>query len=181
MEHSTTIRPATPADAPGIARVHVQAWRETYRGILPDDFLEAMSVERRENYWRRVLAPPATRTQVYVADADDGGVVGFVAGGPERNDIAGYDGEIYAIYLLKAYHGRGMGRQLFDRAMAGLAAAGYAAVGLWVLENNPTRGFYEHLGGQPAGRQYTKIGDSDYPEVAYGWRDLANYSASSGV
>ena len=37
---SIVIRPAQTADAPGIARVHVEAWRSTYRGIVSDAFLD---------------------------------------------------------------------------------------------------------------------------------------------
>ena len=43
-----TVRPAIPEDAPAIARVHVASWRETYAGIVPDEFLASLKVERRE-------------------------------------------------------------------------------------------------------------------------------------
>jgi hypothetical protein len=48
------LRPATPADAAAVAYVHVQAWRETYRGIMPDAVLEGPSVEERARAWRAV-------------------------------------------------------------------------------------------------------------------------------
>jgi len=42
------IRPATPEDARAIAEVHVASWRYAYRGLLPDDVLDRLSVEERE-------------------------------------------------------------------------------------------------------------------------------------
>ena len=53
------IRPATSGDAPGIARVQVLTWQQTYRGILPDPFLDGLDVERSAESWRaRAYAPP---------------------------------------------------------------------------------------------------------------------------
>jgi hypothetical protein len=50
------IRPATLADAAAIAKVHVEAWRETYRGLVPDSVLAGLSVERGVRAWTDMLA-----------------------------------------------------------------------------------------------------------------------------
>ncbi len=95
------IREAVPADAPAIARVHVDVWRTTYRGIVPDDYLRTLSYKDREALWTRVLA--ATDSQVvFVAADEQGTIIGFANGGPERSRDPVYTGEIYAIYLLDA-------------------------------------------------------------------------------
>jgi hypothetical protein len=52
-----TIRPARPGDETAIARVHVDSWRTTYRGIMPDDVLAGQSVERRERQWTQSRVP----------------------------------------------------------------------------------------------------------------------------
>lgn len=49
------IRPARMADADAIARVHVDSWRTTYPGIVPDDYLATMSYEQRSGVWQRIL------------------------------------------------------------------------------------------------------------------------------
>lgn len=41
------IRKATPSDAEGIARVHVESWKSTYINIVPEDFLKNLSYEKR--------------------------------------------------------------------------------------------------------------------------------------
>ena len=49
------IRDATPADIPAIARIHVDSWRTTYRGLMPDDLLAGLSYERRERQWAQAI------------------------------------------------------------------------------------------------------------------------------
>ena len=49
------IRPATAGDAAALARVHVDSWRTTYRGIVPDEALAHLSYERREQLWANQL------------------------------------------------------------------------------------------------------------------------------
>lgn len=99
------IREARCDDAAGIARIHVESWRTTYRGIVPDDVLERLSEERRVAYWSDVLCREPRSDVVYVAEDERGAIAGFAAGGPERDGTHGYDGELYAIYLLEAASG----------------------------------------------------------------------------
>ena len=73
------IRPALLADAAAIAEVHVQAWRETYRGLMPDAVLAGLSVEKRVRAWSEMLAAgPQAPTILVVEDA--GRIVGFEIG-----------------------------------------------------------------------------------------------------
>ncbi len=170
------IRPAVAADAPAIAQVHVTTWRETYAGLLPDDLLAGLSVERREAQWAAQIAvadAPGNTSRVLVATAPGRGVVGFASCGPEREPEHGFDAELYTIYLLAEFHGRGIGRELFVRTCEQAVAVGFRSLRLWVLEGNPTAGFYAHLGGEPVGRKGLVLGDGSYFETAFGWRDLS--------
>ena len=166
------IRTAQPEDAPGIARVHVDSWRTTYRGIVADDVLERLSEERRSAFWRRALGDPENCGVHFVAvDAVDG-VVGFASGGPERDGITGYSSELFAIYLLSTYQRRGIGIQLVARVATGLAAAGHSTMLVWVLADNPSRHFYAALGGRAVANKPIDIGPDTFEEVAYGWQNL---------
>ena len=73
----TTVREATPADAPGIARVHVDAWRTTYRGLVPDSYLAGLSYADRQTMWERILTTPDRKSFIYVAEAAGGETVRF--------------------------------------------------------------------------------------------------------
>jgi ribosomal protein S18 acetylase RimI-like enzyme len=168
------IRPATPADAIDIAYVHVDTWQNAYRGMIPDGYLDNLSLARRGNYWREVLSNPANPSLINVAEDDTGKVVGFVAGGPPQSEQPGYEGELYAIYVLKEQQGKGIGRQLVQALARELRERGMRSMLLWVLKDNePSRQFYEALGGQLAGEQELEIGGATLTEVAYGWPDIA--------
>jgi len=168
------VRPAIHTDAPGIARVHVDTWRAAYRGIVPDDYLDSLYYDRRAAFWEREISAPFTPTFVYVAeDEDTGRIVGFVGGGPPQSDQPGYDGELYAIYVLQEAQGKGIGRKLVQACAQTLKERGITSMLLWVLkDNSPSRAFYESLGGQLLKEQQFELGGATLTEVGYGWPDL---------
>lgn len=167
------IRDALPDDADQVARILVDTWRHAYRHIFPVEFLAGLSYGQRGQRWRERLAESGPRLFTLVAEADDGTLIGLVSGGIERDGMPGYDGEIYAIYVLPAHHRCGIGRQLLAAAARHLADDGYRAVLLWVLEENVrARAFYEALGGRPVGQKSVVIGETPVVEVAYGWEDV---------
>jgi GNAT superfamily N-acetyltransferase len=144
---AVTIRAATPEDAHSVAQVHVDSWRHAYRGLLPDDYLDALSVEDREAMWLGAFSDPAARTGAFVAEAE-GRVVGFASFGPTRDeDARNGTGEIPAIYVAPSVLGTGVGRGLLAAAIDGLREAGFGRATLWVLEaNERARRFYEKAG-----------------------------------
>ncbi len=165
------IRLATAIDARAIAEVHVASWRTTYAGLLPDEVLANLSVERRETYWRGELTLPDSPHFVYVAESGSGQIVGFASGGPERDGRPPYTGELYAIYLLAEHQGKGIGRALTRAVAEHLRSPGMTAMLVWVLKGNPAARFYEALGGQYVAEKPLTIGGTDYIEIAYGWPD----------
>ena len=153
------VRLATPEDAPGIARVHVASWRAAYRGIVPDPILDALSVERRTMYWHDTTTNPGeVPTWVAVVGAE---LVGFASGGPHRDDdLPPGAGELWSIYVQPASWGVGVGRALFERAVADLGARGFGPLALWVLTANERgRRFYERHGWRGDGA--TRVLDFD--------------------
>jgi hypothetical protein len=46
---------------------------------------------------------------------------------------------------------------------------------VWVLALNPSRKFYEALGGQSIGEQEIERGGRPLVEIAYGWSDLSKF------
>lgn len=176
------IRAAVPEDAAAIAHVHVASWRSTYRGLLPGDFLANLSEERRADQWRQ-QAETARQDQrrgvLLVAEEESGKVAGFAAAGPEREADAGFDGELYAIYLLEEHQGKGIGRRLVELVVDHFRRQGYGSMRVWVLEGNPAQAFYERLGGKRVGTKAIEIGGQSYNEVAYGWERLDVFPQST--
>ena len=176
------IRKAAPADAGGIARVHVDTWRTSYAGIVPDEHLAGLSYSDREAVWGQILSRDKPAQHNFVAETEGGEVVGFAGGGPEREGDEVYLGELYAVYLLEAYQRQGVGRRLARAVANGLLSAGFESMLLWVLEDNRrARRFYESLGGVVVGRKSIEIGGAALVEVSYGWRDIAGLAAGHSV
>ena len=164
------IRVALPNDAAEIARVHVESWRSSYRGLLADEFLDSLSEAGYADRWRRVIGDGASR--VFVVEEPDG-VVGFASGGRERAGESGYEGELYAIYIVAGSQRKGHGRELVHTMAAALREKGLRDMIVWVLRDNvPAREFYERLGGTYVRAQPITIGPTTLEEVSYGWRSL---------
>lgn len=162
------IRPATPDDAPGIAHVHTQSWRETYRGLMPDDFLDRMTSDtakaRREENWMQTLTRQLE--EVYVAE-QGGKIVAFASTGPAR-DHPGYDTELMTLYSLKEAQGQGVGKKLLQLAAQEAHAKGAKNMALWVLDVNPTRHWYARQGASEAGEKT----EGELREIRMVWDDL---------
>jgi len=173
-----TIRAATPADASAIGRVHVESWRETYRGVPPDRLLHSVSalVRAAISQGAPEREPPML---LLVAEGAAGELVGFSAGGPCRATSLPHDAEVYAICVLRAAQQRGCGRRLMAALAAGLQARGFSSTSLWVLrENTNARAFYERLGGQIVGERTEVDGEASFDEIAYGWARLESLYAA---
>ena len=167
---ATPIRLATPADAAAIARVQVEGWQSTYRGIVADEVLDGMTVETRTPAWLENLQ--ASQAMTFVAESPADGVVAFANCGPERTGRTDFDGELYALYVLSAWRRQGLGKQLFGQCADTLRASSKSKLLVWVLSANPYRPFYESLGGRLVDEQPIAIGSQTLLEVAYAWDDL---------
>ena len=170
-ETGIKIREATPDDAAGIARVHVESSRTTYGGLLPEEAFAAMTFERRLSNWSKTLGGEEGGEFVFVAE-DEGQIVGFASGGPEREGDADFDGELYTVYLLPEQQRRGTGRRLSRAVAERLARLGFRSMMLWVLEENPACRFYEALGGARVREEEIERGGRSLKKVAYGWADI---------
>jgi len=147
MASEATIREARPEDARSIALVHVRTWQIAYRGQVPDEFLDSLSVDRREEAWKAWFAGEEIRpNEVFVAELD-GAVVGFANVGNCRDeDVDDETGELRAIYLLPDYWDTRTGAALMDAATDALRGRFKRAM-LWVLDSNDrARRFYDRGG-----------------------------------
>lgn len=150
------VRRATLDDALAIAGIHVSAWRTAYRGLIPDQVLDSLSVASRETRWRRILGTPQSTSRVWVA-ADGDFVVGFASTAPTVDeDATPGTAELYTLYLDPSWVGQGVGKLLLAHAVGDLGARGFALVTLWVLaENRKAREFFERTAWAPDGQTQT--------------------------
>lgn len=166
------IRRAVPADVPGIAAVHYAGWNENYRGLMPDEAIDARSVERRTQMWNEWIHHPA---RVTLAASEDDGIVGFASALVLDPPHQGFDGFLQMLFVYSRVKGRGIGRSLLNAIARELRERGCTNMALRTLRLNPARGFYERMGARLLSGFTYDAGDFD--DVAYGFDDLRSLLA----
>jgi len=143
MSAEIVVRTAIDADVADIARLHVETWRETYRGLMADEILDDPDfVGRRELFWRAALTDPRFPTnRVAVAHRDDS-LVGIAIAGPATEAGTDCGWQLYVLYTSASIHGLGAGGALLD-----LVLEPRRATVLWVADPNPrAQAFYRKSG-----------------------------------
>ncbi len=156
-----------------MAHVNVQAWNETYRGLISDHILDDPGfTSARERQWNTVLTDPRFITHRVAVAEDNGIIVGIAMSGPGAQ--ASDPLHLYVLYVLKQWHGSGAGTNLLEAVLAPWEAAT-----LWVARPNPrAQAFYRKHGFRPDGIE--KIED-DLPVVHMIRSDVADSRAAGGV
>jgi len=163
------IRMARPADAGAIAEIYVDSWRETYAGLLPSSSLTRMSKPDQTRHWQRHLDQANLRNPVFVASDASSNLFGFASAGPTRDQSLRFDAEIYTLYVAPGFTGQGIGTALMSSVFHLFSRSTSKGIIIWALADNPSRFFYEAMGGRiVAGRMHPVWGES-YREIAYGW------------
>lgn len=131
-----------------MAGVHVESWRQTYRGLMRDAVLDAPDLlPTRRRFWQSVLIDERYASFRAAVAETDGDVVGIALAGPATEPDVTWDAQLYVLYLLEAFYGSGAGRRLME---AVLPIGGSA--GLWVADPNPrAQAFYARQGFAPDG------------------------------
>ncbi|MDQ6833217.1 MAG: GNAT family N-acetyltransferase [Chloroflexota bacterium] len=168
------LREAMRVDAAAIARLHLANWRTAYRGIVPNDLLDAITVESRRQHWETVLTEPDGAEFAFVAEDADGRLLGIASGGPEIGGDPQYHGELYVLHVGSDAQGHGVGRALMRAVAERLAEDGITTLLVWMLrENHAARRFYAALGGQFIREQPALFEGVMLMDVGYGWLDTA--------
>lgn len=170
---------ATLEDARDLAEIHVTSWKEAYKGLVDQDFLDDLIINKYEERWRGWISEGVTNTLLLKTE-ENGNPAGFVTSGPLRTAPPGtssvrpqYTAEIYALYVLPDDFGKGLGKALMQEAAEALLQEKHKGLCLWVLEKNKRAlDFYLHLGGQAVGKKVVEIGRSKVKEKCIAWRDM---------
>ena len=172
------LRPASTDDAALIASIHATSWRETYRNLLPDAFLDNDVVTERAAHWQaRLNAPGANRRLVVIAERA-GEAIGFAC--VERQVDSPWGVLLDNLHTLPGHQGIGVGKLLMRAAFDWARAHGEAQLYLYVLEGNAQAiAFYERQGWQPAGAEPDHMGGVDITALRYVYRlDTRNEGTS---
>lgn len=164
-------RKAKIEDVPQIAAVHVESWRKSFAGIVPQIFLDKMSIEKRENAFRRMFSDETYK--IFVAENAAGKIVGFADFGKSRDKNLQHEAELYAIYLLPEIQRKGIGANLFRLCQKEMKDEGFGSMFLVALEVSPYKSFYEKTGGRVVGKGTHDLAEVEFETVIYGWENLS--------
>ncbi len=164
------IRKATKQDAPGIAKVHVDSGRTTYKDILPNEVLSSLSYEKRTFLWKTNLDDKTN--YIVVSETDEGLITGFGTASKRPTNTVANAGDLTSIYLLDEYHGQGIGKLLLKELFLHFRKRNDAKVFVEVLEDNKTRFFYEYYGAQLIQTKQLKFGENTVNELIYEWENI---------
>jgi ribosomal protein S18 acetylase RimI-like enzyme len=183
------IRPVTldDCDALGLVTVTVTAFLSAYVGRIPGAAFDwSWTQQFSANDWRRQLQSNGPNRFMAAVIGQD--VVGFIEYGPE-GAIPGFGADIGSLYVLPTHQGKGIGKALMLHAASNLEEKGVRSLALGCILENPSHGFYEHLGGVEVAKRPGKADNHETVEIIYGWRDIldlirrasANRTYSPGV
>lgn len=163
------IRAASLSDVDAIASLHLASWRAAYRGIVPDEFLAAITLESRVIRWRKALSSPEAPPTETILAVDGDTIQGVCSFGPRRRPESTDIGEVYALHVEPTSRRRGIGRRLLDDSLRRLAIRGFSGAVLWVLRDNAeARRFYEAQGWSVTGEEMVEERDGHaIPETRY--------------
>ena len=140
------IKKSTKDDMLDLATLVATVWNETYKGLVPDDYLDNMfkNVEERANRYREnnKVSKDIFEYLLYI----EGELSGFMRFG--KSETEPDMGEIYALYVLSKYQKKGFGKILVNFAIKELKKMGYNKMVIACLVGNPTNEFYKHIGGK---------------------------------
>ena len=149
------LREARRGDELAVAAVHIRSWQEAYRGLMADDFLDALDPrDRATRYTFEANGPTAPTTVLAVEVGEDGAeaILGFTTICPSRDADAPGIGEVVSLYVDPGRYRGGIGRLLMAEARRLLREAGFTEALLWVLQGNDrAASFYEGEGWLPDG------------------------------
>ena len=186
-----TIRKAEFDDAPGIGRIQLENWRVAYGEYLPEEYLDGMSDVRHAAMWSEVLSQLERIGATFVAEDEQAGIVAFAACAPERtvdqsgavvasegdaeeDDMANIKcGELGSIFVLPNWQRQGIGRGFVANVARHLAGHEFERLVVWVLNDDPARGFYEALGGDACALREIEFVGNSLVQVCYQWLDIS--------
>lgn len=168
MEDNIIIRDALESDAKKIVYINVMSWKNTYKGIFPQTFLDSLNPNNSNT-----IQNCKNKINEYVVCELNNRVVGFARYGLNKKNYDNKYGEIYALYLDEDYKNMGIGTKLVEEIFKKLKNK-YDYVLISTLEQNSANEFYKKIGGKLIGKSEFILEDKKYLENVYEYNIINN-------
>jgi ribosomal protein S18 acetylase RimI-like enzyme len=167
MAPAVTIRPARLEDVPELARIQVDTWRSTYKGLIDQNYLDSLSYSDKEQNLAKGISLNYPTTVRLVALLDNV-IAGFVIAGSKRGDDWPHTSEMYALYVAENVQGLGAGSALYKEAAEWLRHAGHSGMIIRVLKgNDKSIKFYGSRGARLIGDEPLMLEGIEYNELVF--------------
>lgn len=158
------IRKATSEDLRQMAYIHVDTWKDTYSGIIERDVLSRLSYGKSQQNLKFALDKGSQ--SFFVAEKNDI-IAGFAIGGVSRDEDLFYEGEIYAMYVLKDFQGSGIGKAFIRSFAEEFKKLNWFDFIIWCLMKNSACDFYRKMGGEFKETKKIQIGTKRLTEYGF--------------
>lgn len=169
MMSNFIVKEASQQDALAIAHLHALSWRNTYRNILSDAFLDSDLESERKKFWSDNFKTQTPQEFVLVAELDKK-IVGFIA---MKKPEYGYEAFIDNLHVHPDMKGQGVGKGLMKAMAEKLLQSRIKTAYLWVLDGNTkAEEFYKRRGATPADRAIEQFGNERVSQTRFVWSSL---------
>jgi len=176
------VRTARPEDAADLARIYIESWQDTYAGVISHGLLSAMSLKAHTARWQATIKSADRHAgAVLVAEDSHFGPIGLCSLGAARDGGAGFEGEIYTLYVDPAFLGRGTGRALMAGAFESFKDRKLRSCLIWAHARNNACFFYETMGGRRVATRTTRLMGELTPEIGFGWKRLVTRKQTRSI
>jgi len=168
-----TYRKASIKDLAEIAKVHVDSWQKSFASIINQSHLDNLSYKKREEAFKTGFGKGKDYNLI-VAEIN-GQIVGFVDYGKPRSHEDEYESELYAIYILKDFQRKGIGKGLVNNCARDLIKKGINSMFTLALEVSPYKKFHEKLSDCVFKDKIIDFAQEKHQLIGFGWKDLKAY------
>lgn len=155
-------------DAQQAAAIQVETWKDTYKGMIPSETLESMTLEYMIPMWTRLIGENSLKLNL-LGVFEGTNLLGTVGSGVsrEKND---YECELWAMNIPVRNQRRGLGRVLFQASVDMLRSSEYKSMYFYCIDKNENAlHFYRSMGGRITDRIAIRNG---YQELMVVWDSL---------
>ena len=135
------IRDAVYSDIDNIAKLYISNWKETYKGLLPEDYLNSLTKEYAVEKWNKYLK---SENHIFVA-YEENEFLGFVASKKDDNEECYW--YLDSLHITKNSRGTGIGTKLIYKVGKYALTNGYQCMSICIVKGNDSaKSIYKKLG-----------------------------------